>query len=330
LERGMDDTQIIELGKEAVRIEIEGLSALLDQVGPAFAKAVRLIAGLEGKAVLTGVGKSGIIARKVASTMVSIGIPAVFMHPVDGLHGDLGSIMGTDAVVIFSNSGRTREILDLLDALAKIGVPVVSVTSDPSSPMAERSDIVLQCRVAREACNLNLAPTASTTAQLALGDALAVVVSRIKGFDTEAFRALHPAGELGRQLMARISQIMITGRRIPLVAPDTPLERLVREMTDKGLGFTLVADAGDVVGMITDGDLRRVLLKHGNRLEGLVALDIMTPNPKRIEQGKLAIDALDMMEKHQITSLVVTDEQGVFQGVVHLHDLLGRGKLGFR
>ncbi|HPC48342.1 MAG TPA: SIS domain-containing protein, partial [Deltaproteobacteria bacterium] len=215
----VDDARVIDLAKEAVLIEKEGLESLVDQIGPSFADAVRLICGLTGKVVLTGVGKSGIIARKVASTMMSIGTPAIFMHPVDGLHGDLGSIMASAAVLIFSNSGRTAEIVNLLPSLKTIGVPTITITSDADSPVARASDIVLPCRVEREACGLGLAPTASTTAQLALGDALAVVVSRMKGFDAESFRTLHPAGELGRQLMARISQMMITGERIPLVSP---------------------------------------------------------------------------------------------------------------
>lgn len=326
----MEDQRIISLGKEAVLIEMEGLKGLADQIGTSFAEAVRLIAGLAGKVVVTGVGKSGIIARKVASTMMSIGTPAVFMHPVDGLHGDLGAVMADDAVLIFTNSGKTSEIVDLIKPLQAIAVPIITVTSDTDSPVARASHIVLPCRVDREACGLGLAPTASTTAQLALGDALAVVVSQLKGFDVDSFRALHPAGELGRQLMAKISQMMITGNRIPLVGPDTDVEGVVHEMTHKGLGFTLVGTMQEIRGMITDGDLRRMLLKHGDRIKGLSAKDIMTPDPKRIEGSKLAIDALDMMERLQITSLVVTDDRGAFAGVIHLHDLLGRGRLGLR
>lgn len=326
----MNAPRIIELGRETVRIEIEGLEELFSQIGGAFADAVRTIADLRGKVVLTGVGKSGIIARKVASTMMSIGTPAVFMHPVDGLHGDLGSIMADDAVIVFSNSGRTKEILDLLPSLKTLKVPLISITSDAESPLAGASDILLTCRVSREACTLNLAPTASTTAQLALGDAIAVVVSRIKGFDREAFQVLHPAGELGKQLMVRISEMMITGDRVPMVAPGAPLGDVVVEMTNKKLGFTLVGTDRHVEGMITDGDLRRVLLQHGDRLTGLRASDIMSPKPKTIGTDKRAIDALDMMEKHLITSLAVVDEAGTLTGVIHLHDLLGRGRLGLR
>jgi arabinose-5-phosphate isomerase len=326
----MNASRIIQLGKETIRIEIEGLEEIADQLDESFARAVEIIASLKGKVVLTGVGKSGIIARKVASTMMSIGTPAVFMHPVDGLHGDLGSVMADDAAILMSNSGRTKEIIDLVSSLKALKIPVIAITSDTDSPLARSVDVVLRCSVSREACNLGLAPTASTTAQLAVGDALAVVVSKIKGFDREAFLVLHPAGELGKQLLVRISQMMIAGERIPLVSPETGLADVVVEMTQKKLGFTLVGHGGSIVGMVTDGDLRRVLLKHGDRLTGLKASDIMSPKPKSIAADKLAIDALEIMEKHLITSLVVTDEGGELVGVIHLHDLLGRGRLGLR
>ncbi|MGO9147590.1 MAG: SIS domain-containing protein [Desulfomonilia bacterium] len=326
----MNASRIIELGKEAVRIEIEGLEELASQIGEGFAQAVTIIADLKGKVVLTGVGKSGIIAKKIASTMMSIGTPAIFMHPVDGLHGDLGSIVAEDAAIIITNSGKTTEVINLIPSLKKLSIPIITITSDMDSTAALASDVVLKCSVSREACNLGLAPTASTTAQLALGDAIAVVVSQIKGFDKDSFNILHPAGELGKQLMVGISQMMITGERIPVVSLDTPLSDVVREMTQKKLGFTLVKKGASVEGMITDGDLRRVLLRHGDKLAGLKAKDIMSPKPKGISVGKLAIDALDIMEKSQITSLVVTDESDTMTGVIHLHDLLGRGKLGLR
>lgn len=326
----MNAQEIIALGKEAVTIEIEGLHDLVSQIDESFARAVRIMAGLKGKAVLTGVGKSGIIAKKIASTMMSIGTPAIFMHPLDGLHGDLGSIMPQDAAIVLSNSGKTREVCDLIPSLKALGIPIIAITSDPDSPMALGADVTLLCRVRREAGKLGLAPTASTTAQLALGDALAVVLSQIKGFDRDAFRVLHPSGELGKQLLGRISEMMIKGERIPMVDADAGLPQVVAEMTDKKLGLTLVGNGPRVAGMITDGDLRRALLRYGTRVDGLKAQDIMSANPKRITGDKLAIDALDVMEKYQITSLVVTDENDVFTGVIHLHDLLGRGKLGLR
>jgi arabinose-5-phosphate isomerase len=326
----MNADEIIRLGREAIATEIEGLEGVMGQLGEPFANAVSIIAGLKGKVILTGVGKSGIIARKIASTMVSIGTNAVFMHPVDGLHGDLGTITAGDAAIVLSNSGSTTEVLNLMPPMKSLGIPVIAITGNPSSPLAQQADVALSCSVAREACGLNLAPTASTTAQLALGDALAVVLSHIKGFDRTAFKLIHPAGELGKQLMSRISQVMITGDRIPLVPPTLLLPEVVKEMTAKSLGFTLVGDRGNIEGIVTDGDLRRVLLKWGDSLAGLTARDIMSKNPKRISSDKLALDALDMMEKSQITSLIVSDEASELVGVVHLHDLLGRGKLGLR
>lgn len=326
----MNTQQIIELGQEAIRTEIEGLEGIVDQLGEPFARAVGIVAGLKGKVILTGIGKSGIIARKIASTMVSIGTPAVFMHPVDGLHGDLGAIMPQDGAIVLSNSGNTSEIMNLLPPLKSLGIPIIAITGNISSPLAAQADVTLSCTVGREACGLGLAPTSSTTAQLALGDALAVVLSQIKGFNRDAFKLIHPAGELGRQLMCRISEIMITGGRIPMVSPETPLEEAVTEMTEKSLGFTLVGTSDHIEGIITDGDLRRVLLKRSGRLATLAARDFMSPQPKSIGQDELALDALDTMERHQITSLVVTDPSGRLLGVVHLHDLLGRGKLGLR
>ena len=326
----MNTEQIIELGREAVRTEIEGLEGVVSQLDESFARAVRIVAELKGKVILTGVGKSGIIARKIASTMVSIGTPAVFMHPVDGLHGDLGTIMPQDAAVVLSNSGNTNEIIDLLAQLKSLGIPIIAITGNTESPLARQADVTLSCTVSREACNLGLAPTASTTAQLAVGDALAVVLSHIKGFDRDAFKLIHPAGELGKQLMFRISQIMITGDRIPIIQPEALLDEVIVEMTNKSLGFTLVGDTDRVEGIITDGDLRRVLLKRMDNLKELTARDIMSPKPKTITGDMLALDALDMMEKNQITSLVVSDGAQGFLGVVHLHDLLGRGKLGLR
>ncbi len=326
----MNQTEIIALGKETVRTEIEGLQGIVEQIGESFARAVETIADIKGKVILTGVGKSGIIAKKIASTMVSIGTPAVFMHPVDGLHGDLGAIMPGDAVLVLSNSGNTKEICDLLPALKSLGIPIVAITGEASSPLARQSDILLPCSVRREACNLGLAPTASTTAQLALGDALAVVLSQIKGFNRDDFKMLHPAGELGKQLMFRISQIMITGSSIPLVFDDASLDEVLSEMTEKSLGFTLVGTPSQVKGIVTDGDLRRALTSHGADLKSLTALDIMSANPKSIQADLLALDALEIMEKFQITSLIVTEDDGTLCGVVHLHDLLGRGKLGLR
>jgi len=327
----MNTEAIIALGREVIATEIEGLNGLSPQLDQTFARAVESIATLKGKVILTGVGKSGIIGRKIAATMVSLGVPAMFLHPVDGMHGDLGVISTDDIAVILSNSGTTKELTDLIPALKHLGIRIIMITGNISAHLAQEADLVLACHVEREACNLGLAPTASTTAQLALGDALAVVVSRLKGFDREDFKAFHPAGELGKQLMCRIDQIMISGPRLPFVAPGDSLETVLTEMTAKKLGITLVGDQEKIVGIVTDGDLRRALLKHKAAVQSLSAVEIMTPNPKTIPGNLLAIDALDIMERYQITSLIVIDEASqAFAGVVHLHDLLGRGNLALK
>ncbi len=327
----MNASKIIEAGINAIKTEIQGLEGLIEQVDVSFAKAVDLIAGLKGKVVLTGVGKSGIIAKKVASTMVSTGTPAIFLHPLDSLHGDLGAVSNMDLGLMFSNSGKTKELLELMAPLKQLGIPIISITGDVKSPLAKNSDIVISCKVKEEACGLGLAPTASTTAQIAMGDALAVVVSSIKGFDRDSFKALHPGGELGKQLMSRIKELMITGEDVPVVLDNTPLNDIVKVMTEKSLGFTLVKEhTHNIIGIITDGDLRRAILNHSKDLGLKVAKEIMTPNPKHIQENALAIDALEIMEKYQITSLVVIKENSTFSGVVHLHDLLGRGKLSLK
>jgi arabinose-5-phosphate isomerase len=321
---------IVNAAKEIIVIEMQGLEGLLEQIDDSFARAVDLIANLKGRVMITGVGKSGIIARKIASTMVSIGTPAFFMHPVDGLHGDLGTIMPTDMALILSNSGNTREIMDLLPSLKSLGIPVVSILGEPKSELARASDIVIKCKVDKEACDLGLAPTASTTAQLALGDALAVVVSRIKGFDHGAFKALHPAGQLGRQLMSEISQVMITGNRVPFVTAGTAFSEVLDVITSKGLGITLVGSPSHMDGIITDGDLRRAMRKYKEKVIATFAKDVMSPAPRMITGDKLVIDALEIMEKYLITTLVVVDSASKFMGVIHLHDLLGRGKLALK
>ncbi len=326
----MTGQEIIDAGKSIIRTEINGLEGLLEQIDGSFVKAVELIVELKGRVMITGVGKPGIIARKIASTMVSTGTPAFFMHAVDGLHGDLGTITPIDMALIVSNSGKTTELLDLLPSLKGLHIPIVTITGDTNSLIARASDIILSCRVEEEACNLGLAPTTSTTAQLALGDAIAVVVSKIKGFDSEAFKMMHPAGELGRQLMSKIRQVMISKERAPFVSKDTPMQEILEEMTEKSLGMTLVGTYENIEGIITDGDLRRAMRKHKDKLISVKARDIMSPAPKTIAEDKLAIDALDVMERHLITTLVVVDKSSHFIGVLHLHDLLGRGKIALK
>ena len=325
----MTTAEIIAAGRDVLAAEIEGLAGIVSQVDENFARAVDAIAASSGKVIMTGVGKSGLVARKIASTMVSLGTNSIFLHPVDGLHGDLGALAKDDVAIVLSNSGNTREITDLLPFLKRFGITLIAITGSMISQLAKSSDIILSCHVEKEACKLGLAPTTSTTAQLALGDALAVVVSEIKGFGRDDFKGVHPAGTLGSQLMSNISAVMITGERVPFVSSGTGVDAALKEMTAKKLGLTLVGTLQLIEGIVTDGDLRRALERHGSKLSALTAKDIMSKNPRRISGDILAIEALDMMERHQITSLIVMD--GVnFLGVVHLHDLLGRGNLAIK
>ncbi len=321
-------SDILELGREVIGIEIEGLQGL--QLDESFEEAVRLLTGLKGKVVLTGVGKSGIIAQKIAATMVSIGTPAMFMHPVDGLHGDLGVVLPGDIIIILSNSGNTKEISDLLDFISQRDVKIIAITGGVDSILSRAADITISSCVAREACKMGLAPTTSTTAQLAIGDALAVTVSAMNGFGQDDFREYHPAGALGQQLMQRISQVMISGAKVPVVAADAALDAVLAEMTAKSLGLTLVGAWPRVEGIVTDGDLRRTMQQRLSEVACLKAGDIMTVKPSMITSDKLAIDALDLMERKQITSLLVGPDYDNIEGVVHLHDLLGRGHLGLK
>jgi arabinose-5-phosphate isomerase len=281
---------------------------------------------------VTGLGKSGLIARKVAATLSSTGTPALYLHPAEALHGDLGMIVRGDAVVAMSASGETGEILQLLATVKRLGVQLITLTCDdlhsPSaadrrrSTLAQAADVALDCSVASEACSFGLAPTASTTTMLALGDALAVALSQKRGFKEEDFANLHPGGKLGKRL-TRVSVLMHGGDALPSVAPSTPISQVIYEMSHKGLGMTTVADAGKLAGVISDGDLRRLLERHGKEVFDLTASQCMTREPKTIGPDSFAIAALDIMEQKKITSLPVVDDSGVLLGVLHLHDLWG-------
>ena len=326
----MTTADAIRLGRDVIRTEIEGLQGLYDNLDDNFGAAVAAIAAIRGKVVISGVGKSGIIAKKIAATMASIGTPAMFMHPVDALHGDLGVIMDDDIMIVLSNSGNTKEICDLLEVLAKGAVKIIAITGQVDSCLGRKADITLNCAVEREACPMGLAPTTSTTAQLALGDALAVALAVVKGFDDKAFREYHPAGALGQQLMHPISEMLITGKDIPVVGPAAGLAEILKEMSSKSLGFTLVGALPQVSGIITDGDLRRLMQRDLDNLAAKTAKDILTANPSMISADSRAIDALDLMEHKQITSLLVGSSFDAVEGVIHLHDLLGRGRLGLK
>jgi arabinose-5-phosphate isomerase len=322
-----------QTGENVVRIEAQALRALADRIaGPmaaAFNRAIELMFSCQGRVVVTGMGKSGIIARKIAATLSSIGTPALFMHPVDAIHGDLGMVVRGDVVLGLSASGETEEILRLLATIKRLQVPLISMTGDllcngsaKLSTLAEAADVALDCSVDKEACSLGLAPTASTTAMLALGDALAVTLSEKRGFKEEDFANLHPGGKLGKKL-ARVESLMHTGDALPRVAPNTKMPEVIYEMSRKKLGITTVADGDRLLGVISDGDLRRLLEQRGKDVLDLTAADCMTRTPQTIPGHEFAASALALMEERKITSLVVVDHKNRLQGIVHLHDLWG-------
>jgi len=330
------------VGENVVRIEAEALRALAERIaGPmaeAFDRAVQLMYACQGRVVVTGMGKSGIIARKIAATLSSIGTPALFMHPVDAVHGDLGMVVRGDVVLALSASGETEEILCLLANIKRLQVPLISMTCDaiclaatgnsargprtPFSTLAEAAEVALDCSVDQEACSLGLAPTASTTAMLALGDALAVALSEQRGFKEEDFANLHPGGRLGKRL-ARVESLMHTGEAVPQVSPETKMPEVIYEMSRKKLGITTVVEDGRLLGVISDGDLRRLLEKRGKDVLDLAAAECMIRSPKTIAAHEFAATALAIMEEKKITSLVVVDTCGRLEGIVHLHDLWG-------
>ena len=312
-----------------VRTEAAALEALASRLeGPMaepFARAVELVLRCgegNGRVVVTGMGKSGIIAQKIAATLSSTGSPALFLHPAEAVHGDVGVLMPGDVVVALSASGETEEILRLLATLKRKGDALVSFCCNLNSTLAEASDVALDCSVEREACGLNLAPTASTTAMLALGDALAIAVSLRKGFKAEDFAELHPGGKLGKRL-AKVRDLMHRGDEVPVVAPATMMTDVIFEMASKKLGITTVQEDGRLRGVISDGDLRRLLEREGGAALGRTAGEAMNPRPRTIAAGELAAKALAILEERKITSLVVVDGDEKVEGVVHLHDLWG-------
>ena len=319
-----------------VRIEADALRSLADRIaGPMakdFGRAIDVLFGCAGRVVVTGMGKSGLIARKVAATLSSTGTPALYLHPAEAMHGDLGMIVRGDVVVAMSASGETAEILQLLATIKRLGIQLVSMTCDDlySPPATERrrstlsqaSDVALDCSVANEACSFGLAPTASTTTMLALGDALAVALSEKRGFKEEDFASLHPGGKLGKRL-SRVSALMHSGDNVPTVAFSTPIGQVIYEMSRKGLGMTTVQEDGKLLGLISDGDLRRLLEHHGKDVFDLTAGECMTSGPVTIGPDEFAITALNVMEQKKITSLPVVDESGRLMGVLHLHNLWG-------
>jgi arabinose-5-phosphate isomerase len=315
----------IERGKEVIRIEAEALVALGSKIDENFAAAVDLIVNSTGRVIVTGMGKSGLVARKIVATMNSTGTAAVFLHPSDAVHGDLGMVRAEDVVICLSKSGDTEEIRQLVPMFRRIGVKIIAMVGAVGSHLAGQSDIVLDTSVKEEACPYDLAPTASTTATLALGDALAIALLDKRGFTKEEFAMFHPGGNLGKRLLLRVEEMMVSGPNIPMVREEVPLSDAIVEMTSKRLGATCVVDAaGTLRGIVTDGDLRR-LLQRTNNVTNVTAADAMTKNPKTIRKGLLAATALEEMESYNITQLVVVDEQHHPVGMLHLHDLVKAG-----
>jgi len=311
-----------DTARRVLEIEADAVRALAKRLDGNFSAAVELILATTGKVVVCGMGKSGIVGQKIASTLASTGTSAFFLHPAEGVHGDLGVLMKNDILLAISNSGETEELVKIIPIVKRMGIKMIAMTGGADSTLARHGDATLDVAVAEEACPLGLSPTASTTATLAMGDALAVALLEARGFKAEDFAALHPAGSLGRRLM-RVDGLMHGGSSIPRVGPDTPVKDAILEMTAKRMGLTGVFEGDRILGVITDGDLRRAIEKGGDIIEGK-ARDIMTRNPKMVSWDSLAETALRMMEEYSITSLFVSDGAKVV-GVVHLHDLLKAG-----
>ncbi|RDI97664.1 KpsF/GutQ family sugar-phosphate isomerase [Dyella solisilvae] len=319
----LDADAIVQSARTVIATEAAAIRALEPRVGPEFVEACRLIMGCAGRVVVTGMGKSGHVARKIAATLASTGTPAFFVHPGEASHGDLGMILPQDVVLALSNSGETDEVLFILPVIKRQGIPLIAITGNAYSSLADQANVHLDASIAAEACPLGLAPTASTTAALVVGDALAIALLEARGFTSEDFARSHPAGSLGRRLLLHISDIMHTGEGIPAVPPNATLTQALMEMTRKHLGMTAVIDTNRrLLGVFTDGDLRRALDDDGVDLRGATVAELMTRGPKTIGADKLAIEAAQLMEKHQIHALLVVDDEHRVVGALNIHDLL--------
>ena len=319
----------IERAKKVLQIEADAVRALIDRIDGSFERAVEMILECQGRVVVTGMGKSGLIGKKIAATLASTGTPALFLHPAEGIHGDLGMVTRGDAVIALSNSGETEEIARMLPALKRLEIKIISLVGNPNSTLAKNSDVVINVGVKEEACPLGLAPTASTTAALAMGDALAVALLDRRGFRQEDFACFHPGGALGKKLLLRVRDLMHTGSEVPVVSETTLIKDAIYEISSKKMGVTSVVDgSGKLIGVISDGDLRRWMEKTEKTGENLLtkkAADIMTRNPKIANKDSLAAEAVAIMEKNSITCLMVADDSSRPEGVIHLHDLLKAG-----
>ena len=324
----MSDTKNIKIGKKVIQIEAQAVSAISDRLNEQFDSAVHSILDCKGRLIILGVGKSGLVSQKIASTMASTGTPAHFVHPGDAFHGDLGMITKDDIVLMISNSGETHELIQIIPSIRKKNVPIIGMIGKEKSTLHDGVDFILDTSVEREACTLDLAPTASTTATLAMGDALAIALLESRGFNAQDFAELHPGGSLGKKLLLTLDQLIHTGDDIPFVNDDTNLKDALFIISEKGLGVTgVLNNHNKLIGIITDGDIRRGLEKGGNNIFNLRAKDLMSKNPKTIPSDTLALVALELMEKHNITSLFVYSSPDLVKpdGIVHIHDILKTG-----
>ncbi|MBU0680595.1 MAG: KpsF/GutQ family sugar-phosphate isomerase [Proteobacteria bacterium] len=312
--------------KEVLQIEAEGIIAVIDQLDADFDKAIELVLACPTRLIICGIGKSGIIGQKIAATLNSTGTPSLFLHPVEAMHGDLGIVEPSDVVLAISYSGETSELNLLMPTLKSRGVKIIALTSNGSSTLAGFADATLRAAVPREACPLGLAPTASTTAALAIGDALAVVLIDRKNFAASDFRKNHPGGSLGERLKVKVSEVMMTGAAMPIVSPQTSFAEAVAILNEKNIGAVLVIENNMLRGIITDGDIRRLISSNKTNLAEITAKQVMTASPKTIDESLLAADALSIMQDHEVTALPVTNAAGDLCGLLHLHDLLGKGE----
>lgn len=322
----LNEEEILNIAKRTIDIELETLLELKESLDNSFIKAIEILYNCKGKVIFTGIGKSGHVARKISSTFSSTGTPSIFLHPAEAIHGDLGIIDKEDVLVIISNSGETEEIINIIPYLKFLNIPIICITGNINSTLAQKSDVVIDIKIKREACPFNLAPTSSTTAILVLGDALAITLMELKGFTKEQFAKLHPGGLIGKRLK-KVMDIMHSGDRIPIVYEDMTMKEAIIEITSKGFGATAVLDRNqNLTGIITDGDLRRYIEK-GNDLNNGSVKNAMTRNPKTIKYNETVADALNLMEKYKITVLLVLDENNKLIGILHLHDILREGIL---
>jgi arabinose-5-phosphate isomerase len=322
----MPDKDILDIARKVLRTEADAIEGLIERLDSNFNEAIEIILASRGKVVVTGMGKSGLIGKKLAATFASTGTPAFFMHPAEACHGDLGMVSSDDVLIAISNSGETEEILDLIPFLKRFDVRIIALTGAPASTLSRSADVNLDISVKEEACPLGIVPTASTTASLAMGDAIAVALLIKRGFKQEDFANFHPSGSLGRKLFVKVRDLMHAGAALPLISPAESMTGAVMEISSKRLGMTIVSDESrKIAGIITDGDVRRGIEKWGKDFFDMKASAVMSKNPKTISADELAAKALAVMERHSITVLVVSDNEERAEGIIHLHDLLKKG-----